>query len=178
MISNIFFAWFRRSSSWGKKTKATPYSRSPPSAMPDAFVTLAKNLCGICVRIPTPSPVLPSASLPALCSRFSTIFRAFVTVARLFSPLIFTQAPIPQLSCSKDSRYKGAFGTFLFASNIFLSLSSYKDGCCGTCRTLPVPYSSTADYPYPDKKRRSGSTSERSVASLPSYYTTLFRICK
>ena len=28
------------------------------------------------MRIPTPSPVLPSASLPALCSRFSTMLKA------------------------------------------------------------------------------------------------------
>ena len=37
--------------------------------------------CDICNKIPTPSPVLPSASLPALCSRFSTIFNAFATVS-------------------------------------------------------------------------------------------------
>ena len=35
-----------------------------------------KNLWEIWRRIPTPSPVLPSASLPARCSRCSTIFNA------------------------------------------------------------------------------------------------------
>ena len=105
MISNIFFAWFRFSSFCGKKNTPTPYSRSPPNEKPRVEQALEKNLCDICNKIPTPSPVLPSASLPALCSRFSTIFNAFSTVAWDFSPLIFTTAPIPQLSCSKEERY-------------------------------------------------------------------------
>ena len=105
IISNIFFAWFRFSSFCGKKNMPTPYSRSPPNEKPRVEQALEKNLCDICNKIPTPSPVLPSASLPALCSRFSTIFNAFSTVAWDFSPLMFTTAPIPQLSCSKEERY-------------------------------------------------------------------------
>ena len=35
-----------------------------------SFTAFLKNLCDICNRIPTPSPVFPSASLPALCSKF------------------------------------------------------------------------------------------------------------
>ena len=119
MISNIFLAWFLWSSSCGKKNIPTPYSLSSPIKMPRVFVTFVKNLCGICVKIPTPSPVLPSASLPALCSKFSTIFNAFSTVSRLFFPLMFTHAPIPQLSCSNSSLYKGDFGTLNFASNMW-----------------------------------------------------------
>ena len=104
MISNIFFACPRCNSSCGKKNVPTPYSRSPPISKPRSFVTFFINLWGICVRIPTPSPVSPSASFPARCSRFSTILSAFSTMARLFLPLIFTQAPIPQLSCSNSAR--------------------------------------------------------------------------
>ncbi len=103
MISNIFFAWFLLSSSCGKKNMPTPYSRSPPSSIPSGFVTLTKKSWQIWTRMPTPSPVFPSASLPALCSRFSTILRAFSTVPRVFVPLILTTAPIPQLSCSNSA---------------------------------------------------------------------------
>ena len=64
------------------------------------------HLWEICRRIPTPSPVFPSASFPARCSRFSTIFRAFSTVVWLLIPLLLMTAPIPQLSCSNCCRYK------------------------------------------------------------------------
>ena len=102
----------------------TPYSRSSPSWIPKGFVTFTINLWGTWVRIPTPSPVSPSASLPALCSKFSTIFKAFSTVPWLFFPLISTHAPIPQLSCSNTSRYRGAIGTARFASNIIYLISA------------------------------------------------------
>ena len=36
--------------------------------MPRESQAFLKNLWEICTKIPTPSPVLPSASLPALCS--------------------------------------------------------------------------------------------------------------
>lgn len=101
----------------------TPYSRSSPMEVPSGFVTFLKNLWGIWVRIPTPSPVFPSASFPALCSRFSTILRAFSTLSRLFTPLMLTQAPIPQLSCSNSGLYKGAPGCVLFTSNMAFSPS-------------------------------------------------------
>lgn len=48
--------------------------------------------------------VFPSASLPARCSRFSTILRALATVSCVFFPFILTTAPIPQLSCSNSGR--------------------------------------------------------------------------
>ena len=117
IISNIFISRFLLSSSCGIKNIPTPYSLSPPISKPKDFVTFLKNLCEICNKIPTPSPVFPSASLPALCSRFSTIFKAFSTVAWLFTPLILTTAPIPQLSCSKRGLYSPS--SFAFLNNSF-----------------------------------------------------------
>ena len=76
MISNIFLAWLRRSSSCGKKNMPTPYSRSSPISIPHSAHTREKKRCEICVRMPTPSPVSPLASFPARCSRCSTIFSA------------------------------------------------------------------------------------------------------
>ena len=106
MFSNIFFAWFLFNSSCGKKNIPTPYSRSPPMSIPSFSATLLKNLWEICKRIPTPSPVFPSPSFPARCSRLATISNAFFTVLCVFFPLILTIAPIPQLSCSNRGSYK------------------------------------------------------------------------
>lgn len=87
MISNIFFACARLISCCGKKNCAIPYSLSPPISKPSFLQAFLKNLCEICRRIPTPSPVLPSASLPARCSRCSTILSALATVSWVFLPL-------------------------------------------------------------------------------------------
>ena len=106
MISNIFFAWARLISCCGKKNCAIPYSLSSPISKPSFLQAFLKNLWEICRRIPTPSPVFPSASLPARCSRCSTILRAFATVSCVFFPLMLTTAPIPQLSCSNSWRYR------------------------------------------------------------------------
>ena len=76
MVSNIFFARFSANSFCGKKNMPTPYSLSPPMLIPSSEQTFLKNLCGIWVKIPTPSPVFPSASFPARCSRCSTMVRA------------------------------------------------------------------------------------------------------
>ena len=124
MTSKMFFAWLRFSSSCGRKNIPTPYSRSEGKEKPRGSQTLEKNLCEICNKIPTPSPVLPSASLPALCSRFSTIFSASATVSWLFAPLMFTTAPIPQLSCSNSGRYKPSNrALFTFPITVILSSS-------------------------------------------------------
>ena len=106
--SNSFIARARRCSSWGKKNIPTPYSRSPPMEMFSSSATLEKNLWLICSRMPTPSPVLPSASLPARCSRCSTMVSASLTVWWLLRPWISTTAPMPQASCSNLGSYRPA----------------------------------------------------------------------
>ena len=107
-ISNNFLAWLRLSSSCGKKNIPMPYSRSLPISRPSSAAAFWKNLSLICVKIPTPSPVLPSASLPARCSRCSTICSASSMVLWLLRPLISTTAPMPQLSCSNCGLYSPA----------------------------------------------------------------------
>ena len=82
----------------------TPYSRAPGREMPASAAALTKKAWGIWVRMPTPSPVSPWASLPARCSSFSTIFRASSTVRRLARPCMSTTAPMPQESCSNSGR--------------------------------------------------------------------------
>ena len=104
--SNSFIACARRCSFWGKKNMPTPYSRSLPKEMFISSATLEKNLWLICNMMPTPSPVLPSASLPARCSRRSTMESASLTVWWLLRPLISTTAPMPQASCSNWGSYR------------------------------------------------------------------------
>lgn len=58
-------------SSSGKKNMPTAYSPSPPRETPASAAQRAKSACGRRVMMPTPSPVVPVASLPARCaSRF------------------------------------------------------------------------------------------------------------
>ena len=130
-ISSIFFAWFLSSSSCGKKNIPTPYSLSPPISKPSSFVTLLKKRWEIWSKIPTPSPVFPSASFPARCSNVSTMVSACSTVAWVLIPLIFTTAPIPQLSCSNSGLYKGGWTgipvvSLLIYDHSFLSNSNKK----------------------------------------------------
>ena len=116
MISNIFFAWRSLNSSFGKKNIPIPYSLSFPILILAALQALLKNLWEIWSMIPTPSPVSPAASLPARCSNVSTIFNALSTVWWFLTPLIFTQAPIPQLSCSKLGSYNPGIWFVCFIS--------------------------------------------------------------
>ena len=98
--SKVFIAFSYFALVCGKKNIPIPYSRLSPIGIFNSFATLEKYVCEICSKMPTPSPVFPSASFPALCSRVSTIFRALSTTLRSVSPFIFTTAPIPQFSCS------------------------------------------------------------------------------
>ncbi len=99
ITSNIFLAWLRFRVSWGKKNMPTPGRAKPASS-----AALAKKRWESCTRMPTPSPVSPSASLPARCSSFSTIFSASSTVRWLGRPCMSTTAPMPQASCSNSGR--------------------------------------------------------------------------
>ena len=91
-----------------------------------------KKACEICVIMPTPSPVVPSASLPVRCSSFSTILSASSTARCVFCPLILTTAPMPQASCcvcaSKGRYWCGCI-------MLFFPLFRCK------ARPLPAPYS-------------------------------------
>ena len=91
-----------------------------------------KKACGICVIMPTPSPVVPSASLPVRCSSFSTILSASSTARCVFCPLILTTAPMPQASCCVCAS-KGRY----WCGYIMLFFPLFR---C-KARPLPAPYS-------------------------------------
>ena len=98
---------------WEKQLCNSVFPFSPNGNVQLLTDLCKKNLWEICRRIPTPSPVLPSASFPARCSRFSTMHSARSTVWWLLIPLLFTTAPIPQLSCSNVGLYKPVdFGSY------------------------------------------------------------------
>ena len=126
--SNSFMARARRCSSWGKKNIPTPYSRSPPMEMFSSSAALEKNLWLICSRMPTPSPVRPSASLPARCSRCSTMVSASLTVWWLLRPWMSTTAPMPQASCSNRGSYRPAGAVRSFQRSI--PIPSYLSQVC------------------------------------------------
>ena len=138
-ISNNFLAWLRLSSSCGKKNIPMPYSRSLPISRPSSAAAFWKNLSLICVKIPTPSPVLPSASLPARCSRCSTICSASSMVLWLLRPLISTTAPMPQLSCSNCGLYSpaGVLRSVKFSMPCLL-LSQYKSNAATHITLRPL----------------------------------------
>lgn len=91
-----------------------------------AAAAFTKNLWLTCNRMPTPSPVFPSASLPARCSRCSTICSASSSVRWLLRPLISTTAPMPQLSCSNRESYNPAGAVRSVKFSIAFSPLGYK----------------------------------------------------
>ena len=103
--------------------------------------TLEKNLWLICSRMPTPSPVLPSASLPARCSSRSTMDSASSTVWWLLRPLMSTTAPIPQASCSNCGSYRPrvVFCSVKFSIVFPILFTCLLTGDCGTLRSFLSP---------------------------------------
>ena len=57
------------------------------------------------MRIPAPSPVLPSELTAPLCSKHVSIFKALPIILLVLSPLRLHMNPAPQLSCSNSDRY-------------------------------------------------------------------------
>ena len=57
---------------------------------------LAKNLCGICTRIPAPSPARGSAPTAPRCSRLSRMVSASSTILCDLRPLMSAMKPTPQ----------------------------------------------------------------------------------
>src|SRR5699024_8955894 len=96
---------------------------------------LEKNLWLICSRMPTPSPVRPSASLPARCSRCSTMVSASLTVWWLLRPWMSTTAPMPQASCSNRGSYRPAGAVRSFQRSI--PIPSYLSQVCKKTKSAP-----------------------------------------
>src|SRR3974390_2382196 len=68
--------------------------------MPSTWAFLARNLCGICTRIPAPSPARGSAPTAPRCSRLSRIVSASSMILCDLRPLISAINPTPQESFS------------------------------------------------------------------------------
>ena len=98
--SKIRFCSLRRLSYLCAKIMPTPYSPAAGKLMPNTSHSRLKNSCGICTKIPAPSPVSLSAPAPPRCSRRSKIRKPSSMISWDFLPLIFTTKPIPQASFS------------------------------------------------------------------------------
>ena len=96
----------RSSSFCGKKSIATPYCLGAGSSKPKLGARLAKNSCGICIKMPAPSPVDSSALDAPRCIRFSSTCLPYSTMAWSGLPEMLTTAPMPHASCSNCGSYK------------------------------------------------------------------------
>ena len=67
--------------SFGKKTNPVPYFPFSGTGIPCKRI----NSCGICTKMPAPSPVLSRVSAPR-CSMFSNTFKALSTNSWLLPP--------------------------------------------------------------------------------------------
>ena len=72
------------------------YSPGAGRVKPSSAVFPAKNRCGICTRIPAPSPARGSAPTAPRCSRFTRIVRASSTIWWDLRPLMSAMKPTPQ----------------------------------------------------------------------------------
>ena len=72
----------RHSASRGMNSTPIAYSPGFGSSMPSSAHLRAKNLCGICIRMPAPSPARGSAPTAPRCSRLSRM------VKRVFDDLV------------------------------------------------------------------------------------------
>ena len=90
----------RHSSSCGRNSAPTAYSPGAGNLKPSSAAFLAKNLCGICTRMPAPSPARGSAPTAPRCSRLTRIVSASSTILCDLRPLISAINPTPQESFS------------------------------------------------------------------------------
>ena len=103
--SIMLFTRFRAASSSGMKSIPIPYDPCAGKSNPSFLHSLLKNVCGIWVSIPAPSPVFRSPPMAPRCSRFRSIVIPSSTIWWDTSPLILATNPTPQLSCSKNGSY-------------------------------------------------------------------------
>ena len=86
----------RSSCSRGRNRSPVPYRPSAGTAIPCNRM----NSCGICTRMPAPSPVMLSALSAPRCTMFSSTRNPFSTMVCDFSPFRVTTRPTPHASCS------------------------------------------------------------------------------
>src|SRR5580658_1466905 len=112
---------------------ATPYSPSGGSLIFSLRDTSLKKACGICMRMPAPSPVLASHPQAPRWFRLTRMVRASRMILWDFFPLMLTTKPTPQESCSYHGSYRPCFigkqvGPVLFA--LVLLIRFGVSSCC------------------------------------------------
>ena len=99
LFENAFCSLRRLSYLWANIIP-TPYSPAAGKLIPSTSHSRLKNSCGICTKIPAPSPVSLSAPAPPRCSRRSKIRKPSSIISWDFYPLILTTKPMPHASFS------------------------------------------------------------------------------
>src|SRR5262249_26574217 len=89
-----------------RKSMPTPYWPAAGSLILRLLHSCSRNACGICTRMPAPSPVFGSHPQAPRCSRFSRIWMALSTMSCDFRPVRLATKPTPHESCSKLGSYK------------------------------------------------------------------------
>ncbi len=95
----------RGCSAFGRKSCAMAYCPAGGSSKPNREHSSAKKACGICVRMPQPSPIFGSAPTAPRWSRFSRIFRPCCTMEWLRRSCMSAMKPTPQASRSWAGSY-------------------------------------------------------------------------
>src|SRR5580658_9772719 len=90
----------RQAASCGRNSAPTAYWPGAGNVKPSSAVFIAKNLCGICTRMPAPSPARGSAPTAPRCSRLTRMVSASSTILCDLRPLISAMNPTPQESFS------------------------------------------------------------------------------
>ncbi len=84
----------------------TAYSPGFGKANPSREASLAKNPCGICTRMPAPSPARGSAPTAPRCSRLQRMASASSISLCDLRPLMSAMKPTPQESLSSAGSYR------------------------------------------------------------------------
>src|SRR5580704_7493858 len=90
----------RHASSRGMNSAPTAYCPGSGSLKPSSAAFLAKNLCGVCTKMPAPSPARGSAPTAPRCSRLTRMVSASSTILCDLRPLMSAINPTPQESFS------------------------------------------------------------------------------
>ena len=101
-FSKLFIHWLAWLVFWGRKTIPTEYWPGWGKSNGHSFT---KKSCGISIKIPAPSPVLPSALTAPLCSRHVKILRALWIILLVFFPVRLQINPQTKVSLSIIAQY-------------------------------------------------------------------------
>src|ERR1700733_8109599 len=96
----------RQAASCGRNSAPTAYRPGAGNVKPSSADFFAKNLCGICTRMPAPSPARGSAPTAPRCSRLTRMVSASSTILCDLRPLMSAMNPTPQESFSSAGSNK------------------------------------------------------------------------